>query len=272
MILDGKAIADTLLQEIAAQVRTLRRKPTLAFLLVGDNPASQTYVAMKQRACKQVGIESRVLTPLNLHSAITHLNQDQSVDGILLQLPLNEDPTPYLSAISPHKDVDGLHPLNAGKLFQGLPGGFIPCTPLGVLTLLKRSAISLQGRHIVIAGRSNLVGKPLAALLLQKENNATVTVVHSATPNIARITQSADIFISAIGKPRFFTSEHIRPGTVVIDVGIHREGRRLIGDIDFDTVAPIASHITPVPGGVGPMTVASLLQNTLQACLQHLHS
>lgn len=266
MILDGKGIAEAILDEVAAEVRTLKRKPGLAFLLIGDNPASQTYVAMKQRACARVGIHSRILTPLNLHSAITHLNQDPDIDGILLQLPLPSDPLPYLSAISPSKDVDGLHPLNAGKLFQGIAGGFVPCTPLGVLTLLERSQIPLSGQHVVVAGRSNLVGKPLAALLLQKQINATVTIVHSGTRNLKALTQSADILISAIGQPRFFTADFVRKGAVVVDVGIHREGKQLIGDVDFASVSKVASRITPVPGGVGPMTIAMLLQNTLQAC------
>lgn len=274
-IIDGKKIALQIHEEIKEKVAaTSGRKPGLAFILVGDNPASQTYVRAKKKACFTTGIESTLIelpatvTQSALLKEIERLNKDETIDGILVQLPLPNhiDEKVVTRAIDPEKDVDGFHPLNVGKLLLGEEGGFIPCTPHGILVLLQRAKIPVEGKRVVIVGRSNIVGKPLAALLMQKKPhaNATVTVAHSRSDHLIEITRSADILIAAIGQPKFIKKEMVRPGTVVIDVGINRpkEGK-IEGDVDFDAVAPIASYITPVPGGVGPMTIAMLLQNTL---------
>jgi methylenetetrahydrofolate dehydrogenase (NADP+)/methenyltetrahydrofolate cyclohydrolase len=277
MIISGKTIADEIQEEIRIKIERLTgRPPGLTMILVGNHPASAVYVNMKRKACSSVGIASNVIslpeniTQEELLKTILKLNQDPLVDGILLQSPL----PPHLnmpqafSTIDPHKDVDGFHPMNMGKLLLGDPDGFIPCTPLGVMELLKRSNLSPKGMHAVVVGRSNIVGKPLSALLLQAD--ATVTVAHSKTKNLPEITKTADLLIAALGKPRFITEEMVKKGAVVIDVGINREENpdnkiHIVGDVDFENVASKCSAITPVPRGVGPMTVAMLLQNTLQS-------
>jgi len=274
-LIDGTAIAKTIQDQIAHAISHLRhRKPGLAFILVGNDPASKTYIRLKKKRCQEVGILSfdcvlpEETTEEQLLNALQKLNENPAVDGILVQLPLpaHLDPTPILYAIDPAKDVDGFHPLNFGKMLLGEDGGFLPCTPHGVQVLLTHAQIPILGKHVVIVGRSNIVGKPLAAILMQKgpHCNATVTVAHSLTENLKEICRSADILVAAVGKPHLITADMVKPGAVVIDVGINRlPDGRIIGDVDFDAVAPIASHITPVPGGVGPMTIAMLLSNTL---------
>jgi len=275
MRIDGKAIAAALCDEIRAQVETFQeRPPHLAFLLVGDNPASQTYVNAKKKACASTGIASTLLTlpshasQAELLSQIGKLNADPEIDGILVQLPLPAqiDERAVMLAIDPAKDVDGFHPLNVGKMLLGEDGGFLPCTPHGIKVLLQKSRIPVEGKRVVIVGRSNIVGKPLAAILVQKKPhcNATVTIAHSQSEHLTDLCRGADILVAAIGKPRFITREMVRPGAVVVDVGINRlPDGKLAGDVDFESVSPIASAITPVPGGVGPMTIAMLLENTL---------
>lgn len=274
--LDGKLCAEQILQEIAAHVSSLpQRKPALAFVLVGENPASRSYVQRKQAACAATGVLSHLieLAPTvqtaDLLRHIDTLNRDPNIDGILVQLPLPDhiDETAVASAIDPNKDVDGFHPINMGKLLLGDESGFIPCTPYGVVELLARAQITVEGKHVVILGRGSLVGRPLAALLAQKRThcNATVTVCHRATYNLSSITAAADILIAAIGSPRFVQPHMVKQGAVVIDVGITRTERGVEGDVDFKAVAPRTSYITPVPGGVGPMTIAMLLQNTLKS-------
>lgn len=283
MLIDGKAIAGQIRQAIQNEIATISGpKPCLAAVLVGDDPASHIYVRNKIRACEEVGMRSlKALLPAStsqeaLVAHIEQLNQDPQVDGILVQLPLPSpiNPVTIASLIHPAKDVDAVNPVNLGKLLIGDASGFIPCTPLGVQKLLTHSGISITGRHIVIAGRSNIVGKPLAVLLMQKAqaSNATVTVVHSLSEDLACLTRQADILIAAIGSPFFFKSDMIKEGAVVIDVGQNRiadpsrkDGYRLVGDVDFDRVKNKCSMITPVPGGVGPMTIAMLLSNTLVA-------
>ncbi len=275
MIIDGKKIAEELLDELAQKVKTLSARPTLAVLQVGKLAASSTYIRMKQKACAKVGIESELhelpnsISEQELLAWIDKLNSDEKVTGILLQLPLPShlDPHRMLEAIDPTKDVDGFHPLNMGKLLLGLEG-LIPCTPLGIHTLLQKSGISVEGKNVVIAGRSSIVGLPLAALLMQKKPgcNATVTVAHSKTPNLKEVTKKADILIAAMGKPRLITADMVQEGAVVIDVGINKVEGKLVGDVDFDAVLPKCKAITPVPGGVGPMTVAMLLHNTVKQC------
>jgi methylenetetrahydrofolate dehydrogenase (NADP+)/methenyltetrahydrofolate cyclohydrolase len=240
-------------------------------VLVGEDPASATYVRMKQRDCAEVGIESRVhrfdasVPQKELASLVERLNADDAVSGFFVQLPLPKglDAMPLLSAIRPEKDVDGLSPLSAGRLAVGLPG-LVPATPNGVVQLLKRSGIALAGREVVVVGRSNLVGKPLALLLLRE--NATVTVCHSRTRDLSAVTRRAEVLVVAAGRREFIGAEYVREGAAVVDVGIHdREGGGLTGDVRFGEVEPVASYITPVPGGVGPMTRAMLLHNVLQA-------
>jgi methylenetetrahydrofolate dehydrogenase (NADP+) / methenyltetrahydrofolate cyclohydrolase len=275
-ILDGRKIADVIEREIAEEIKTLPKKPGLAFLLIGDNSASNTYVKAKEKACARVGIRSLVqrhsatIAASDLVKEIDKLNRDPAIHGILVQLPLppHIDPTLILSAIDPAKDVDGFHPVNAGKLLLGLEGGFVPCTPAGIQELLTRSRVEIEGKHVVIVGRSNIVGKPLSALLSQKKPhaNATVTLAHSRSHNLKELTLSADILIAAIGKPHFITHHMVKPGAVVVDVGINRlPSGKLAGDVAFEEVHKIASAITPVPGGIGPMTIALLLRNTLRA-------
>lgn len=282
-IIDGKAIAAQVRAEVKAEVEAWvqagHRPPYLAVILVGDNPASASYVRGKTKAAAEVGIASDTLhfdtsiSEAELLAEIARLNDDEGVDGILVQLPLPDhiDPSRVLNAIRPDKDVDGFHPINAGRLLLGEPG-FVPATPAGILELLRRSGIETTGKHAVVVGRSNIVGRPLAALLLHRGIDATVTVCHSRTQDLAALTRTADILVAAIGRPRYITADMVREGAVVIDVGINRvddpshpRGYRLVGDVDFEAVVEKAGWITPVPGGVGPMTIALLLRNTLYA-------
>ncbi|HSX13723.1 MAG TPA: bifunctional methylenetetrahydrofolate dehydrogenase/methenyltetrahydrofolate cyclohydrolase FolD [Chlamydiales bacterium] len=276
-LIDGKKIALEILHDLEKKIAKTHRKPGLAFILVGENPASQTYVRQKKKTCAQIGILSTLIELPNHTSQeeviqhIDRLNNDPAIDGILVQLPLplHIHDRAIMLRIDPTKDVDGFHPLNMGKLLLGEEGGFFPCTPAGILELLTRYQIPTAGKHVVIVGRSNIVGKPLAALMMQKKCNATVTIAHSHTRNLISITQSADILVVATGQPHFIKKEMIREGTVVIDVGINRfHTGKLVGDVDFDEVAPISSWITPVPGGVGPMTIAMLMKNTYLSYLQ----
>jgi methylenetetrahydrofolate dehydrogenase (NADP+) / methenyltetrahydrofolate cyclohydrolase len=272
-ILDGKAIAQQLYREVGEAIASVQapRPPCLAVILVGNNPASQTYVGAKEKRCHEASIRSvRIDLPENiaqqeLLNQIEALNQDAAIDGILVQLPLPPqiDTDAIIAQIDPSKDVDGLHPLNMGKLLMGHTDGFVPCTPQGVIWLLERSQIPLRGRRCVVVGRSNIVGKPLAALLLRRGIDATVTVAHSQTRDLAAITRQAEILIVAAGQPHLITGPMVSPGTIVVDVGIHRVNNRLTGDVDFDSVSPHCGAISPVPGGVGPMTIAGLLHNTL---------
>jgi methylenetetrahydrofolate dehydrogenase (NADP+)/methenyltetrahydrofolate cyclohydrolase len=278
MIIDGAAIAQKIQAQVAHAIAHLKhRRPGLAFILVGDNPASQTYVRMKKKRCEEVGIQSldcllpTTTTESHLLNEIEKFNQDPAVDGILVQLPLPSpiDAIKIMSAVDPKKDVDGFNPINVGKMLLGDNSGFLPCTPHGIQVLLTHAQIPLLGKHVVIVGRSNIVGKPLAAILMQKSphTNATVTVAHSLTEHLPEICRSADILVAAIGKPHFIKSDMVRKGAVVVDVGINRiteKGKeKIVGDVDFEAVAPLCSHITPVPGGIGPMTIAMLLSNTL---------
>ena len=282
--IDGREVAKKWKENAAQRAQALTEKgvtPHLAVIVAGDNPASQVYVRNKENACLRAGIRSTILrlpescTQEALESAVVALNADQSVHGILVQLPLPKglDEARVLALIDPEKDVDGFHAMNAGKLMSGQPG-FVPCTPLGVMKLLEAYNIPTRGRHAVVIGRSNIVGKPLAAMLMQKAKgaNATVTVVHSGTPDIAKYTRDADILIAAIGKPEFVTGDMIKPGAAVIDVGINRipnpeTGKnKLVGDVNFQEAVEVAGAITPVPGGVGPMTIAILMSNAVTAC------
>ena len=285
MLIDGKIIAMQVQQEIKQGLANITgRKPCLAVILVGDHPASEIYVDRKAKACAEVGILSlkkqlpKSTTEAALISEIEALNADNSVDGILVQLPLPEqiNPINIIHRISPAKDVDGLHPENVGKMLIGEQSGFIPCTPLGIKVLLERCNIEVAGKHVVILGRSNLVGKPTAAILMQNTlgGNATVTVAHSRTANLAALCRMADILIAAIGQPRFVTAEMVKDGAVVVDVGINKiedksrsVGYQIVGDVDFETVKDKCAYITPVPGGIGPMTIAMLLSNTLKSYL-----
>ncbi len=280
MIIDGRAIAAEIEKEIQSQIAAANgRKPCLGVILVGTHPPSHLYVRAKIKACERVGMISiqRFLdhdTPENIVlEEIQKFNQDPTVDGILVQLPLppHINAQKIIHAISPNKDVDGLHPLNAGKLLTGDSSGFVPCTPLGIKVLLERSGISPSGRHVVILGRSNLVGKPMAALMMQNAPgaNATVTIAHSHTQKLQELCLLADILIAAIGQPKFVTADMVKAGAVVVDVGINKLGDRLVGDVDFENVKDKCGAITPVPRGVGPMTIAMLLSNTLKS---YIHS
>lgn len=273
-VIDGKAVAAEVRSEVAGQVADLKRRGVavrLDVVLVGENPASVTYVRNKENDCAEVGIDSRVhrfpedVTQKELSRLVRELNADSEVSGFFIQLPLPEqiDGTALLAEISPEKDVDGLGPLSAGRLALGLPA-LVPCTPHGVIQLLERSGVGIEGCEAVVLGRSNLVGKPAAQLLLRE--NATVTVCHSRTRDLPEVTRRADILVVAAGRRGMVGAEHVREGAVVVDVGIHRtEEGNLTGDVDFEAVEPKASAITPVPGGVGPMTRAMLLYNTLEA-------
>ncbi len=284
-LLDGKQIANQIKNEIAQKVSYYTSKglrpPSLAVIMVGDDPASASYVRNKIRSCEQVGFKSvdikliEETTEQELIDQVHKLNEDEDIDGFIVQLPLPShiDEHVVIENILPEKDVDGFHPTNLGRLLIGLPS-FIPATPLGIMELLRRYHISVQGKHVVIVGRSNIVGKPLAALLIQRGEygNATVTVCHSHTKNIEQITAQADILVAAVGKPGFITADMVKPGATVIDVGINsipdssaKKGYRLVGDVDFDKVKDKVEFITPVPGGVGQMTVVALLMNTLKA-------
>lgn len=270
-LLDGKKVADQIIKELKKTVGTFQTPPGLAFILVGSNSASQTYVRMKKKKCQEIGIVSKDLqfeediSEKELLKHIQALNRDPTVDGILIQQPLPKHLLALVEAIAPSKDVDGFHPVNIGRLLLGETDGFVPCTPLGIQRLLWEYDISLKGKHVVILGRSNIVGKPLAALLVQKnpQANATVTLAHTATQNLKELTLSADILVAAMGSHHFVRSSMVKKGTVVIDVGINRHGSKITGDVDFDEVAPKTSFITPVPGGIGPMTIAMLMSNTL---------
>jgi len=289
-LIDGRAIAEKVYVDLRTQMAELKSKgvtPGLAVVLVGDNPASRTYVRSKDKMSRELGLHSVKLelpastTQSELLSRVDELNRDSKVHGILVQSPppkqINE--AAIVRALDPRKDVDGFHPLNVAKLAMGDPTGFVPCTPLGVQRLLIESKIDIAGAHVVVLGRSMIVGKPVALLLMQKAKggDATVTVAHSRSKNLKEITRSADVLIAAIGRAHFVKAEHVREDAVVIDVGINRvddksneRGYRLVGDVAFDEVAPKASAITPVPGGVGPMTIAMLMSNTVKAARQML--
>ncbi|MEN0649776.1 bifunctional methylenetetrahydrofolate dehydrogenase/methenyltetrahydrofolate cyclohydrolase FolD [Caldifermentibacillus hisashii] len=277
-IIDGKAIAGKKREELKQAVEELKAKgitPGLAVILVGDDPASQTYVRNKQRACKEVGIYSLLLkyeeniTEEFLLARIKELNENKEIHGILVQLPLPNqiNPKVVIEAIHPDKDVDGFHPLNVGKLLTG-EDTFVPCTPLGIIELLKEIHIDLTGKHAVVIGRSNIVGKPMGQLLLGE--NATVTYCHSKTVDLPSITRQADVLVSAIGQANRITADYVKEGAVVIDVGMNRnEEGKLCGDVLYDEVKNKASYITPVPGGVGPMTITMLLANTVKAAMKY---
>jgi methylenetetrahydrofolate dehydrogenase (NADP+)/methenyltetrahydrofolate cyclohydrolase len=287
-LIDGTAVGDAMRVELQGEIRRLRSRgitPGLAAVLVGDNPASTTYVRMKGKACDEAGLYHETIrlksetTEAELLELIERLNADHKIHGILVQLPLPKhvDAQRVLHRVSPGKDVDGFHPENVGKVSIGDPTGFRPATPYGVQQLLVKSGIETKGQHAVIVGRSNIVGRPMAALLLQDGpgGNATVTVCHSRTRDIRSVTRLADILIVAIGKPEFVTGDMIKPGAVVIDVGVNRvedpstkKGYRLVGDVQFAEAKQVAGAITPVPGGVGPMTITMLLYNTVQAASQ----
>jgi methylenetetrahydrofolate dehydrogenase (NADP+)/methenyltetrahydrofolate cyclohydrolase len=277
-ILDGKKLAQQIRSELAEEVVEFIQNngavPCLAAVLVGDNPASEVYVRNKRRACEAVGIESQLhrleatASSEDLLGLVARLNKDNAVHGILVQLPLPAqiDTSRVLVAVNPSKDVDAFHPENVGRLVQGRPR-FLPCTPQAVQQLLVRSGIEIAGRHVVILGRSDIVGRPLSIMLSQRAPgaDATVTLCHSRTRDLAAVTRLADILIAAIGRLKFVTAEMVKPGAVVIDVGINRTHEGVMGDVDFDSVRAVASAITPVPGGVGPLTIAMLLRNTLAA-------
>jgi methylenetetrahydrofolate dehydrogenase (NADP+)/methenyltetrahydrofolate cyclohydrolase len=273
MIIDGKKIAQEVRNEVKEEVKELKKKgiaPGLAVVLVGENPASLVYVRQKEKACEEVGIVSykytlpEDTTEEKLLSVVDELNNEERIHGILVQLPLPEhlDEKRVIEEISPEKDVDGFHPLNMGRLFVGEPS-FVPCTPRGVIELIERSGFEIKGKKAVIVGRSNIVGKPVAVLLLMR--HATITVCHTRTKDLAAETREADILVVAAGRPKMITGDMVKEGVIVIDVGINRVDGKLVGDVDFDSVSPKAGAITPVPGGVGPMTVAMLMKNTLEA-------
>ena len=282
-LIDGNAIAATLIAELKATVATLSgRAPCLALVRVGEDPASVSYVRKKEKTAAEIGVTSRVILPpltitqAELEQLIDDLNADATVDGILVQSPLPKhlDELAIFRRVAPTKDVDGFHTLNLGKVAQEDSTGFVACTPAGIMELLARSHVDLAGKHVVVLGRSLIVGKPVALLALQKKAgaNATVTVCHSGTRDLPSITRLADVLIAAIGRAEFVTADMVKPGAVVIDVGINRvadatkkTGYRLTGDVHFPSVAPLCAKITPVPGGVGPMTVALLMHNTIKA-------
>jgi methylenetetrahydrofolate dehydrogenase (NADP+)/methenyltetrahydrofolate cyclohydrolase len=289
-LIDGRAIAEKVYIDLRREIAELKScgiTPGLAVILVGDNPASRAYVRSKGKMSRELGLYSVKLelpastTQSELLAHIEKLNRDSAIHGILVQSPPPKqiDEEVIVSALDPRKDVDGFHPFNVAKLALGDPTGFIPCTPLGVQRLLLESEIDIAGAHVVILGRSMIVGKSLALLLMQKGKggDATVTIVHSRSRHLAEITRSADILIAAIGQPGFVKVDHVRDGVVIVDVGINRvedatseRGYRLVGDVAFDEVAPKVAAITPVPGGVGPMTIAMLMANTVKACRQSL--
>lgn len=282
-LIDGNEIATELIAELKAEVAALPgRKPCLALVRVGDDPASVSYVRKKEKTAAEIGVESRVILPPvsitqdELFRLIDDLNADAGVDGILVQSPLPKhiDEVAVFRRVAAHKDVDGFNTLNLGKVAQEDDTGFVACTPAGIMELLARRKIDLKGKHVVVLGRSLIVGKPVALLALQKRAgaNGTVTICHSGTSNLPALTRLADVLIAAIGRPEFVTADMVKPGAVVIDVGINRvpdatkkTGYRLTGDVHFPSVSAVASQITPVPGGVGPMTVAMLMKNTVKA-------
>ncbi|MEY2550517.1 MAG: methylenetetrahydrofolate dehydrogenase / methenyltetrahydrofolate cyclohydrolase [Verrucomicrobiota bacterium] len=287
-LIEGRAVAEKVYAELRSEIRELKqagRTPGLAVVLVGDNPASRAYVRSKDKMCRDLGLHSVKLelpadtTQDALLARVEELNRDPAIHGILVQSPPPKhiDEAAIVRAIDPAKDVDGFHPANVAKLALGDESGFVPCTPLGCQRLLIESGIEIAGAHVVVLGRSMIVGKPLALLLMRKGKggDATVTVVHSRSRNLAEITRSADILVAAIGQPEFVRGEHVREGATVIDVGINRvddptieRGYRLVGDVAFGEVSAKAAAITPVPGGVGPMTIAMLMANTVRACRQ----
>ncbi|MGG6431287.1 bifunctional methylenetetrahydrofolate dehydrogenase/methenyltetrahydrofolate cyclohydrolase FolD [Anoxybacillus sp. D401a] len=278
-IINGFELAKEKRAQLAKEVEQLKQKgvePALAVILVGDHPASQSYVKAKQKACEEIGIRSILLTfPNDISEAflleqIARLNEDRSVHGILVQLPLPKQMNELhiIEAIAPEKDVDGFHPLNIGRMMTGQKT-FLPCTPYGILYMVQSLQVDIAGKHVVVVGRSNIVGKPVGQLFLRE--HATVTYCHSRTNDLAAITRQADILIVAVGKPKLITSSHVKEGAIVIDVGVNRlESGKLCGDVDFDDVKEVASYITPVPKGVGPMTITMLLHNTIQAA-RELH-
>lgn len=284
-LIDGKRLAADLRAEIAGQVAKLKKEkgivPGLAVILVGENPASVSYVTAKEKACVEAGMYSRQIRlsattgERELLDQIAALNADPAIHGILVQLPLPKgiDEKRVIAAIKPEKDVDGFNTVNVGKMMIGEPG-FIPCTPHGIVKLIEISGLDCNGKHAVVIGRSNIVGTPMALLLSRKSVNATVTLCHSGTPDIAKFTRDADLVVVAVGRPNTLTGDMLKPGAVVIDVGVNRvpdaskpRGYRLVGDADFESCAAVCSAITPVPGGVGPMTITMLLWNTLQAAI-----
>ncbi len=284
MIIDGNGIANQIQNEIKASIAKCKgRAPFLAVIIIGNHPASLLYVKRKRAACENTHINSKTIhlsesiLESDVINTIKTLNQDENVDGILLQLPLPShlDPLKITPHIAVNKDVDGLNPYNVGKMLMGDQDTFFPCTPLGIKEMLIRSHVDISGKHVVILGRSNLVGKPMAAILMQNQPdcNATVTIAHSKTEHLQKICQSADILIAAIGRPHFVTADMVKEGAVVIDVGINKiasyetSSSKIVGDVDFESVKNKCAHITPVPGGVGPMTIAMLLANTFKSYL-----
>jgi len=269
-IIDGKTVARQIESEVAESIARLGFRPGLVAVRVGNDPASEIYVRNKARKARELGLEGTELvfpdtmSEADLLAEIARLNLDGEVDGILVQLPLPKhiDATKVIDAIEPMKDVDGFHPINTGLLHLGRPA-LVPCTPSGVIRLIESTGETMEGKHAVVIGRSDIVGKPVAALLLQR--NATVTICHSRTRDLAAVARQADILVAAIGKARFVTADMIKPGAIVIDVGINRVNGKLAGDVDFDAAATVAGWITPVPGGVGPMTIAMLMRNTVTA-------
>lgn len=273
-IISGKEIGQKIREDVAKRVERVKEQgvtPGLAVILVGDNPASKTYVANKQKSCAAIGVHSELIklpaetTEEALVAEITKLNEAAHIHGILVQLPLPKhiDEDTIIAAIAPAKDVDGFSPISVGKMMLG-QDTFLPCTPYGVMKLLEYSGVEIAGKHAVVVGRSHIVGKPMGQLLLQKD--ATVTYTHSKTPDLKAMTKQGDIIIAAVGRPNFITKEHVKEGAVVIDVGINRdENNKLCGDVDFADVEPVVSKITPVPGGVGPMTITMLLENTVKS-------
>lgn len=274
-IMDGKALSEKIYERIKTEVAKLEKKPTLAVIITSDNEAGKIYVRNKKRACENTGINSitvqfdETVSDEEFLSKIDELNKNPEVDAIMVQLPIPRhlDTEKILNSISPEKDADGLHYINAGKLFTGQIPNSVACTPKGIIRILDEYGINVEGKNAVVIGRSNLVGKPIAQLLMQK--NATVTHIHSKSKNIEFFTKNADIIVIATGKPKMLKEDMVKEGVVVIDVGISRVDGKLSGDVDFDSVAPKASFITPVPKGVGPMTVAMLIQNTLELAKQH---
>jgi methylenetetrahydrofolate dehydrogenase (NADP+)/methenyltetrahydrofolate cyclohydrolase len=290
-IISGNEVSGQIYEELQGKINAFKEKhgfpPHLSVVLVGENPASQVYVRNKGKKATEIGISSETITlPADTPEAevlalVDKLNADPKVHGILVQLPLPKqiNETKVLERIDPHKDVDGFHPINVGRMLVGEEGVLLPCTPHGVQELLSRSGVDVSGKHVVVVGRSNIVGKPVAAILVQKKKqaNATVTVVHTGTKDMGSLTKLGDVLVVAAGRPKFVTADMVKPGAVVIDVGVNRiddptakKGTRLVGDVDFEAVKEVASAITPVPGGVGPMTIALLMCNTLQAAEQQV--
>ncbi|MEM8727865.1 MAG: bifunctional 5,10-methylenetetrahydrofolate dehydrogenase/5,10-methenyltetrahydrofolate cyclohydrolase [Chlamydiota bacterium] len=279
-LIDGKKIAQKLRQELKTRIEQIDgRKPGLAFVLIGNDSASQTYVRMKQKGCREVGIESKIIklpstiSQEALLKEIDRLNRDRAIDGILVQQPCPKQISmaAIVEATDPEKDVDGFHPMNMGRLLLGKKGGFAPCTPLGIVKLLQKNGFETKGKRAVIIGRSAIVGKPLAALLIQKGIDCTVSIAHRETEHLAKVCLEGDILIAAIGKARFIKENMIKKGAIVIDVGINRTDNGLVGDVDFERVKKKVRAITPVPGGVGPMTITMLLSNTYGAFEKSLH-